>query len=200
MQKEYIFVWDHSAHQVTFQHSESCLPELAINNGFNSFKTYCSRFRQMVNNTVFHTHTSVKNPLPTDSISKEQDFEQPNYVTDNEDSDIEELKENLEEPKTRESHHIQDAPITSDCDWHDGDNGFDIGDKAIFLGENDQKEVVIMGYDTVDSEIKYVVKFKNGHQMQTDESNLRQRSPDLANIPETAEDYARELQHLTTEE
>eukprot|EP00957_Ditylum_brightwellii_P140934 10735495-Ditylum_brightwellii.AAC.1 len=48
---------------------------MSINGGFNSYKPYFTRFRQVINNVVFVGNTTTMSNLPTNGITKETGFE-----------------------------------------------------------------------------------------------------------------------------
>eukprot|EP00957_Ditylum_brightwellii_P031291 2371718-Ditylum_brightwellii.AAC.1 len=76
---------------------------MAINSGFNNFKMHSARFCQMMNDTVFQAYCLSKLHLPTDGITKQHDFEQPNVAAE------EEMFPAMEVPKTRENKLFLDA-------------------------------------------------------------------------------------------
>eukprot|EP00957_Ditylum_brightwellii_P196276 14954190-Ditylum_brightwellii.AAC.1 len=138
--------------------------------------------------------------LPTNGITKETDFEKSNFITDNKDSDGESVSAQAEVVSKRENPLNKDAPVLSELEWNDEMNQYNIVDKVRFLSENSRDLVEIMGCNTVDRKIKYIVKFPNKYQMETTEEFLQPNLPDLAKIPVTKEEYAAESKHLTAEE
>eukprot|EP00957_Ditylum_brightwellii_P043348 3285895-Ditylum_brightwellii.AAC.1 len=68
------FYWNEEKGKLTIHHSLHCLSEIAINNGFEGFKSYYLRFRKFVNDHIFHVHSSNMIQPPTCNRSKEADF------------------------------------------------------------------------------------------------------------------------------
>ena len=197
MQKESILVWDHGKAQITFRHSESCLPELHVNTGFNSYRTYYPKFRQYVNDKVWHAHSSIVTALATNGFVKETDFDNPCYVIDNEEKEVEQTREPLQQKDQLDDPNS----LTSSDTWRDSDNEFNVGKIVRYVGPNEHEFVTILSYDTINNEKRYVVQRKNGQQFQTQESSLwHQSTPDIANIPVTNDQYSEQSKHLTPEE
>eukprot|EP00957_Ditylum_brightwellii_P210106 15364578-Ditylum_brightwellii.AAC.1 len=134
---------------------------MSINGGFNSYKSYYTRFRQAINGAVFFWNTTTMSNLLTNGITKKADFEKPNHITDKEDSDGKSVSAQMEVVKMRENPLNKDAPMLSLLEWNDEMNQYNIGDKVRFLSENSRDLVKIMGCNTLDGNIKYIVKFPN---------------------------------------
>eukprot|EP00957_Ditylum_brightwellii_P183600 13984570-Ditylum_brightwellii.AAC.1 len=71
--------------------------------------------------------------LPTNSLTKEAEFEKLNCITNKEDSDGESVSAQTEVVKTRENPLNKDAPVLSTLEWNNEMNQYSIGDKVGFL-------------------------------------------------------------------
>jgi len=216
------FTWDSERHSRRIEHSENCLPELPINNGYGTFVTFCNSIYELIGGKRIFAFTSAMCPIDKSQSTKPVDFDHEHSLVN--------AKEvpTPEDEKTRENSLTSKQPsgaalknLTSEQpseaapsmhpghkQWSDQPAGpaackrFTPGQKVRYTreGHTDLATVVAVSKDA-DLPPKITLHLNNGDEIVTSSEFLfYPDEPDIASIPVTGEEYRRDSSQLSKED